>query len=78
MSGLAFQSYYDVALNRAKQAAARARVRGLNPLAAQASFIEAALTTYRRSTEQIAAGLGIPESDVWNARASMDAHRRPR
>lgn len=76
MSAEPFASYYELALARAKQAAARARVRGLNPLAAQASFIEAALTVYRRSTDQIAAGLGIPESDVWNARARMDAYRR--
>lgn len=76
MSSEAFGGYYAVALAKAKHAAARARLNGKNPLAAQAAFIDTALTVYRRSTEQIAIGLGIPESDVWNARARMDAYRR--
>jgi hypothetical protein len=76
MSEPNFYSYYVVALARAKSAAARARVRGRDPLEAQATFIEAALTTFRRSTDQIAEGLGIPESDVWNVRARLDRYRR--
>jgi hypothetical protein len=64
-----------IQFHQTRQRLASDRLRVGNTAAMRLRFVEREMTLHRRSTEDLAAILGVPESEVWNMRQKMDPSR---